>query len=195
MPNSSADISQIINIIEHFLPLSTSFKRLFGEMLHFEFKQQGWYLLNQKEHQLKIWFLINGSARAFKKYDHSRSNEQTLWFWFKNEIIINPKFYDNLPSSYFIELLEDSHLAYIDITSLQAIDDPAIIQLLAKIRMHYEKLSTRHYEHIKRKTKQQLYDDFLQGHPDIFNHVKIKDVASFLGMAADTIYKLRRKSG
>jgi len=195
MHNNSADITRILNIIEHFLPLSTSFKGLFGEMIHFEFKQQGSYLLNQKEHQLKIWFLINGSARAFQKYDHSRLNEQTLWFWFKNEIIINPKFYDNLPSSYFIELLEDSHLAYIDVTAMQTLNDPATAQLLAKIRMHYEKLSTRHYEYVKRKTKQQLYNDFLREHPDIFNHVKIKDVASFLGMAADTLYKLRRKSG
>lgn len=195
MPNTSADIGQILNILEHFLPVSTSFKRLFGEMLHVDFKQQGWYLLNQKEHQLKIWFLIDGSARAFQKYDQSSSNEQTLWFWFRKEIIINPKFYDNLPSSYFIELLEDSHLAYIDANALQKLDEPGTAELLAKIRLHYEKLTIRHYEHVKRKTKQQLYNDFLEEHPDIFNHAKIKDVASFLGMAADTLYKLRRKSG
>lgn len=192
-----SDISQILTRIEQFYPVSTTFKTMFAELLHFENRKQGFPLLNHREVQMTIWFIILGSARAIRKTGQEVSTHHTSWLWFESDIIINPNFYDDGPSPYDIDLLEDSYLAYLTKDDIKTLKQSGtdMNEFLSKLRSHDERLRESHYEDVITKTKKQLYDQILIEHPTIFNYVKIKDVASFLGMAPDTLYKLRRKSG
>ncbi|MET4140943.1 cyclic nucleotide-binding domain-containing protein [Pedobacter sp. UYP1] len=192
MAISSHVFQQLIQVLEKIMPISPVVKMMLMDILFEEFYTKGTRILYQREIQSQLWFIINGSAREFKEDKNAGVQEQTLWFSFNGDLLYTiPGFFSQTAAPGSIELLEDSHLIYLDIDDYQKMEKETNL-LFSKIRDHYE-ASKQEYQtnklHLSGKDK---YLQLFTTHPSLFNNAKMKDIAYFLGISANSLSRLRK---
>lgn len=183
---------QLILMLEKLMPLSAVFKVMLMDMVFEEVCKKGTRILNQREIQKRLWFIIEGSAREFKEDKNAEIQEQTLWFSFNGDLLYTiPGFFSETAAPSSIELLEDSHLVYVNVEDYLRLEKEMDF-LFKKIRDHYDALR-QNYEfnrlHISGKQK---YLQLFTAHSSLFNNAKMKDIAYFLGISPNSLSRFRK---
>lgn len=182
----------LIKMLEKLMPLSVLVKQRMMGMIISELHEKGTRILYQREVQNKIWFIVRGSAREYRDDLGAGLHEKTTWFWFATDIIYTvPGFFGQNPVQSSIELLEDSHLLYLNIDDYLYLKNETTI-LFEKIRDHCESLRLAHWQNNIHLNGKQKYLQLFQLHPNLFIYAKQKDIANFLGITPDTLSKLRK---
>jgi len=184
----------LMHKLDYLAPIPSSFKENLKLVLSEEYTKAGTHILNNREIQKKIWLIISGTAREYTTQEGSKY-EHTKWFWFENDIVYTePGFFTQQPAQSYIEILEDSHLVYIDFQNFQSLKKayPELELLLEQIREHSKRSATRYLDDLRILSATERYQQLFKAHPKLFNIAKQKDIAYFLGISPDTLGRLRK---
>jgi CRP-like cAMP-binding protein len=139
-----------------------------------------------------LYFLESGAIRG---YYNLEGKEVTHWFAFAPEFVTSfHSFITASPSVENIQLLEGSVLYSISKEKLDALLNrhPDAERLL---RMAYEKYYIRleeRFVNAQFKTAKERYSELLQQTPHIIERVPLGYIASYLGISAETLSRIRK---
>ncbi|WP_121809556.1 Crp/Fnr family transcriptional regulator [Mucilaginibacter kameinonensis] len=141
----------------------------------------------------RIYFIAKGISRAFIEGDQ---NEVTFAFFDEGKILLSIQSYVMDIAGYeSIELLEDCELFQLHKNDLEALYSSDIHlanwgRKLADISFVETEKQT-----ISRQFKSTLdrYEEFVKSYPDILQRVKLKHIASYLGMTQVSLSRIRAK--
>ncbi|RYD76225.1 MAG: Crp/Fnr family transcriptional regulator, partial [Sphingobacteriales bacterium] len=123
--------------------------------------------------------------------------DQTQWFGFEHDFVLSFRSYITRSASReSIEVLEDDAVIWsIAKDELDALlqQYPELEKLVRLIYEHYYiKLDDR-YSNAHFKTAAERYEDLLQNSPHILQRMPLGYIASYLGISAETLSRIRNK--
>ncbi|TMP37099.1 Crp/Fnr family transcriptional regulator [Pseudoalteromonas rubra] len=151
----------------------------------------------------EIWFIKSGLARSYFIDMNGKEHTWQLYFRGKSKHGLNHfmddsvSFYEKTGSMLNFEILEDS-VFYV--TSLEKLDKFLAQDkkwgLLARIWLHntYYSATYKRVLSLMSETAAQRYERLLDEYPFIFKQVKSYHIASYLGVAPQTLSKLKYES-
>ncbi len=147
-------------------------------------------LISEGKRHSYFYFLIQGVAKAYYLKD---DKEVCNWFAFENEIIANLKAYQGEPSNENIELLENSVLISIHTDKLKQLSKNSLIIsefLNGMILEHAIFLEERLYQ-LQFMSSKERHQNLLKEEPRLYQRISITDIASYLGIARETLSRIR----
>jgi CRP-like cAMP-binding protein len=154
--------------------------------------------LNKRELLLKpgqiskgITFISTGSLRLYTKIG---DNELTLNFFTENTWVADlESLLTQQPSINYIEAFEDTGTATIILKDLHwLMDNYPAFRMLNGLLVNLG-VSTTHMASIKTKNPDERYQVLLTTHPDWLNRFPQNQIASYLGMAPETLSRVRAR--
>jgi CRP-like cAMP-binding protein len=148
-------------------------------------------LIKEGQYSDKTYFLYKGSARA---YYLKNGKEITDWFAFENNFIsaVN-SFFTGAPSQYVIEVMEPSTLLEISKSDVDrmSLQYPEVGMLGYQIVVKTMLQLQQRVLSLQFETAQQKYDNLLKIHPEITQRVPLTHIASYIGIAQETLSRIR----
>lgn len=152
------------------------------------------FLLRENEYCKHTFFVETGLLRQYsidsKGKDHTITFSPESWFVSDRESI-----YFNQPSAYFIQALEDSQVALIDEHFINALSEK-----VPSFTTYNNKLLHNHIRHLQNRihmllstTAEERYLQFIDMYPDILLRVPQTMVASYLGIAPESLSRVRKE--
>ncbi len=181
----------LLTHITAIYPISEELRQSISEALMVLHIPKKTLLLEEGKVCDKIYFIEKGISRAFY---FKEGQEITAWFMEENNLIISVhSFFTRKPSYENIELLEDSVLYAIKFEDLHTLYKlyPEFNFVGRVLTEKYYLLSEERTMSLRMLTSQERYQKLLQSHPHLFNRVLNKHIASYLGMSAETLSRLR----
>ncbi len=186
--------TQLFNLIADIQPVSAALQEALPSFLIREKLPKKTLLLRESKVCDRLYFIEKGMVRAFYRHD---GQETTDWFMQEGDLIISVySFYLQKPSFENIELLEDCTLVSIPYQDLQR-----IYQQYPEFNFVGRILTERYYVRgdeqaidLRCKTAEERYEALLEKNPELFHRAHLKHIASFLGMAPETLSRLRAKN-
>ena len=185
---------QAIEIISNqYSPLTSECKSELSDNAKILVLEKGTTLVRERQYSDKIFFIINGCARAYYLKDGKDISD---WFAFENDFIssIN-SFFLNIPSPHFIELLEDSVLLEISRENVVKLEDTyRDFERLSKViaiktmLSHQERISSMQFH-----SAEQKYKNILSIHPNITQRIPLTHIASYIGITLETLSRIRKR--
>jgi CRP-like cAMP-binding protein len=139
-------------------------------------------------------FVENGFLRS---YTHDvDGNDITIAFYKENQVVCELfSFFKKVPSRENIQAITDCKLLYITFDELQNIfhNMPEFREFGRTILVNaYAQLKQRMLAMIQ-ETAEQRYSNLLQTNPDIFQHVPLKNIATYLGITDTSLSRIRKE--
>ncbi|MDR9458416.1 MAG: Crp/Fnr family transcriptional regulator [Salegentibacter sp.] len=141
----------------------------------------------------KLYLVEKGVGRSF--YLKEDGKEITQWFFVEGQFMSSiESFFQQNPSLYYLEMLEDSVVYSITRENLDLLF--ARYHNMEKLgRLLSTEMLTRvvnKLNAIQFQTARERYDYMLNEYPDIVNRVALGYIASYLGMTQETLSRIRK---
>ena len=150
-----------------------------------------------------IWFVKSGLSRSYFTDVNGKDFTWQLYFRGRTKYGLNHflddsvSFYENEGSMLNFETLEDSVFYTLSLTELDAIiTDSKKWEHLARIWLHdtYFASTYKRVISLMSETAKERYERLLNEYPSITTQVKSYHIASYLGIAPQTLSKLKNES-
>lgn len=152
------------------------------------------YFLQEGDICRYMAFLLRGSARMFSVDENGV--EHTVGFWVEGDWIREEEsFFMQTGSIYNIEMMEDSRVLLLSHACFDALvgEFPVVHQALRMVElMHHFECRNRLHMAIKLSAAER-YEAFHNTHPGYIHRFPQTMIASYLGVSAETLCRLRRK--
>ena len=141
-----------------------------------------------------LYFIEQGMGRSY--YLNEGGKEITQWFFGVGKFMSSlDSFFQQSPSLYYLEVLEDSNLYTISKEEIDILFDK--YHKMEKVgRLVTTEMLTRvvnKLNAIQFQTARERYNYMLTEFPDIAYHVPLGHIASYLGMTQETLSRIRNK--
>ncbi|HEX8329371.1 MAG TPA: Crp/Fnr family transcriptional regulator [Hymenobacter sp.] len=143
----------------------------------------------------RVYFLETGLVRGYTLL-HGR--EVSSWFMQAGDFVISiVSFFTQQPSEEYLELLEPAHMHSISSEGLQRLynEFPEFNYIGRRLMEKYYVLSEQRAQRLRSHTAAERYELLLRDFPTIFQRVSVQHIASHLGLAPETLSRLRGRSG
>ncbi len=190
-------------MIEHFVPVTdkewADAIKIFREVQ----VKKGTLIHRSGEIFSDIWFVENGLARSYFTDINGRDFTWQLYFRGKSKHGLNHfmddsvSFYEQEASMLNFEILEDSVFYVASLDDLDKfISQDKKWERLARLWLHdtYFAATYKRVISLMSETVAEKYERLLEEYPSIFDHVKSYHIASYLGIAPQTLSKLKNES-
>ena len=150
-------------------------------------------LLRPGEVARRVYFLETGLVRGYTLL-HGR--EVSSWFMQAGDFVMSVgSFLTQQPSAEYLELLEPAVVLSISHEQLQALyrDFPEFNLTGRLLIEKYYVLSEQRAQHLRAHTAAERYELLLQTFPTVFQRVAVQHIASHLGLAPETLSRLRNR--
>ena len=148
-----------------------------------------------------IWYIKSGLARSY--FIDNNGKDFTWQLYFNDESMSklnlfmddSVSYYEQSPSLVSFEILEDAEFEVISIDDLDAIFNMDMKwQHFGRMMIHDTWYASTYKRVISlmSETAQERYDRLIEEYPTIFEKVRSYHVASYLGIAPQTLSKLRK---
>lgn len=142
-----------------------------------------------------LYFIERGCIRGYYNID---GKDQTQWFGFENDFVTSFRSYTTRAASReYIEVLEDDaviwSIAKEDLDQLLQ-QFPELEKMVRLIYEHYYIRLEDRYSNAHFKNATERYEDLLQYSPHILQRIPLGFIASYLGISAETLSRIRNKS-
>ena len=184
----------VIEYLRNFLPLTEAEEKKIISVLHYRRVNKYHLLISSGEVCDKIIFITKGAVRIYA-YD-SKGDEVTYLFAFENQPLTDPtSFFDRIPSEFSADTMEETEFYWTSYTEFMALLEafPKLEKALRTIlvaQMPREKEALKYQREASAKEK---YEGLLMTHPEIVARIPLKYIASYLGIALETLSRVRGK--
>lgn len=174
-------------------PLSSELIEHLAKVVNVHNLPNGHLLLKEGDTSKNIYFIEQGFARCYYMKD---GKEVTQWFMGTGDAMISVfSFFNQVPSQEYIELLEDSVLLSCSYQNLQE-----IYRKFKEFNVIGRVLTEKYYMQSEERAivlrslnAQERYEDLLKKHPEILRKASLKHISSYLGIAPETLSRIRAK--
>jgi CRP-like cAMP-binding protein len=142
-----------------------------------------------------LGFILDGVFRTYYINDDT-AEEKNVFFYSKNQVVVSYKsFVIQTPCNYYTESMLDSTILYIHINHLKELYQKShqwerFGRLVAETAFN---IAMTRAEDLMFLTPEQRYLDLIEKHPDIFNNVPLYHIASYLGIQAPSLSRIRKR--
>lgn len=172
-------------------PFSEQHLNIFASQLTLKKIKKKAFLVNQNQICDDISFIIDGSFRLYTQTEHS---ELTIKFFTENNWVAEMEsLLLQQPSKHCIEALENSYIATISLKDIHVLMHkyPCFIMLNALIAELT--ISTNQIVALNSKNPDERYKELLSKNPDWINRFPQMQIASYLGIAPETLSRVRAR--
>ncbi|GAB2783425.1 Crp/Fnr family transcriptional regulator [Rhabdobacter roseus] len=141
----------------------------------------------------RLYFLYAGLARS---YYLESGKEMTSWLAQAGALLCVPEsFLAQQPSREAIQLLEDSTLVSFSHADLQALYAayPGTNKLGRWVAERYLTLYSEQARWLRATSAEERFRQFITKYPELYEKVPLKHIASYLGMAPETVSRILKK--
>ena len=191
---SQASIEPLLNYFDRLIPLNKEEKELVTQKFRPRLYRKRQYVLQEGDVCMQMNFVVRGCLRMYKIDD--KGGTHILQFAAEDHWITDlGSFYSEKQSELTIDALEDTVLLRIghdDLIALyiQAPKFDRIFRVL--IENSYVSLQKRLLQTIS-STAEDRYQYFIDSYPHLVNRLPQTQIASFLGITAEFLSRLRNK--
>ncbi|MDN3548858.1 Crp/Fnr family transcriptional regulator [Mucilaginibacter aquaedulcis] len=142
-----------------------------------------------------LGFVIDGVFRIYRA-DEKTGEEKNMLFYSNGQFVASYKsFLNQTACDYYTSSMNNSKILYIHIDHLQALYRQShswerFGRIIAEIAYHQVISNT---EGFLFKTAEERYIELMKQHPDIFNSVPLYHIASYLGIQAPSLSRIRKR--
>lgn len=183
----------LTDTLKHIVPFPQ--EELHDIVSHFKKESVGKNQTLVREGQVctKLYFIEQGAGRSF--YLKEDGKEITQWFFTEGKFMSSiESFFQQIPSIYYLEMLEDSVVYSITRENLDR-----LFEKYPNMEKFGRLLSTEMLTRVVNKlnalqfqTAKERYEYMLTEFPDISTRVPLGYIASYLGMTQETLSRIRR---
>ena len=194
LPQNPQKMLPFLAFIEAIQPVSPALAQALTAAVRRETLPARHQLLRPGEVARRLYFLETGLVRGYTLL-HGR--EVSSWFMDRGDFVISVlSFFTQRPSDQYLELLEPAVVHSITYTELQQMyhDFPEFNYVGRKLDEKYYVLSEQRAQNLRSRTAAERYKLLLRDFPTVFQRVALQHIASHLGMAPETLSRLRNKA-
>ena len=142
-----------------------------------------------------LGFIIHGVFRIYRA-DEDTSEEKNMLFFSDRQFVASyTSFLSQKPCNYFTASMNSSMILYIHIDALHKLYREShqwerFGRYIAETAFHQLMANT---EGFLFKSAEERYLDMMEQHPDIFNAVPVYHLASYLGIQAPSLSRIRKR--
>jgi CRP-like cAMP-binding protein len=184
----------LFNMIKAVSSLSIKEKTLISKSFREVTLKRKQCLLQAGEHCEQIWFIVKGSLRMYAM--NNKSHEHLLGFGWENCWMTD---FGSLtlqcPSDNYIETLENTKLLVLDAGRFKMLKNrvPGFAKMIEQHKQHHlVALEKRIYASLGLSAEER-YLEMMQTDPHLIRRFPQMMIASYLGVTAETLSKLRNK--
>lgn len=190
-------------MIEHYIPLDGEEWANACRIVDIKHVRKGTMVHRAGEVFGEIWFIKSGLARSYLVDMNGKEHTWQLYFRGKSKHGLNHfmddsvSFYEKTGSMLNFEILEDAVFYVVSLEELgKFISQEKKWETLARIWLHntYYAATYKRVLSLMSETAAQRYERLLDEYPFIFKQVKSFHIASYLGVAPQTLSKLKNES-
>ena len=191
--NNPADLSTVIDTLDHFYPLSEGIRDYFRKHSFSSSFRKGKLLLKAGEICDHIYFIKKGAVRGFIKVG---AKDITTWITAENELVSSITSLDTRqPAQENMQAIENCELlalTYADVQDLYIKFPEFNIVARKLLQKYYQDAEGRAF--IARLTNaEKKYRLFITKYGHLVNRIPLKYIASFLGITLETLSRVRKK--
>lgn len=153
------------------------------------------YLLQAGEVCKYTAFIVKGAMRQYSV--DSKGQERILHFGIENWWMSDRESFIMLtPSKYHIDAVEDSDVLLVTkeaMVTLQEKKIPALIEMFRILDERHFIATEKRVHSVITLSAEEKYADFIHTHPDFLERFPQRMIASYLGISAETLSRLRSK--
>jgi len=192
---SNESFNELMHVLETFMILGFRVKIALKEVLYETTYEKDARILNFGDTQQVVWFLMEGLLREIRM-NHKTLKEMTSWFWPPRSFCYtNPGFFGQQVSERAIEASQGCKvilISYLDWSVLKSAFEEIEV-LTEMIRGMYNKMRMEHVEDMKLLSIEERYLDKEEILDYLFPRAQLNHIADYMGMAPDTLGRLRSK--
>ncbi|RXE88690.1 MULTISPECIES: Crp/Fnr family transcriptional regulator [Pseudoalteromonas] len=190
-------------MIEHYIPVNDDEWDYACGIFDIKHVKKGTTVHHAGEVFNEIWFIKSGLARSYLSDMNGKDHTWQLYFRGKSKHGLNHfmddsvSFYEKTGSMLNFEILEDSVFYVAPLEALdKLLSQDKKWEVLARTWIHntYYSATYKRVLSLMSETAAQRYARLLDEYPYIFKQVKSYHVASYLGVAPQTLSKLKNES-
>lgn len=142
-----------------------------------------------------LGFIIEGVFRIYRVNENNGEEKNMLFFSQQQFVTSYKSFLSQTPCEYYTESMVDSTILYIHIDHLNKLYDQShqwerFGRVIAEHAFHEVMSST---EGFLFKSPEDRYLELMTAHPDIFNAIPLYHIASYLGIQAPSLSRIRKR--
>ena len=184
------NFTKLLSALESIHPFSVALSKALEEAAKDRTMHKKGTLLSEGGIQHSLWFIAQGFAREYR-YDPSSGDEHTNWFWQSGDFVFHNRILNEERSHVSIDFYAGSVLIELDLISLA--ENSEVVnecnQIMTTLTDFNSMLRNEHLNDLVRLTRMLHVKKFYEGHQMLFNFVRHKDLASFLGIRDKSIYR------
>jgi CRP-like cAMP-binding protein len=183
---------KILKFITDYIPLTDEeIKILQSQHLIVTFKKNT-VLLSEGELAKVNYFVLQGCVRSYYIID---GNEKTTEFYTDNEAVVPVSYITKVASDYYLSCVEDCVLAVGSEESNKALIEkiPKLSTMIMQLNhelIAQNQISSDNFKNLSPKLR---YLKFIETRADLFNRVPQYYIASYLGITAESLSRIRRR--
>ncbi len=194
MPNAEAH--PLLAAIEQIRPLPATLREVVLGAAQVRDLPARHYLLRPGEVARHLHYLETGLAQGYEV----RPSGQAVTSWFMREgdfVISIVSLLTQTPSTEFVQLLEPARVYTLAYARLQELYEafPEANFIGRVLTERYYVLSEQRAYNLRARPARERYAQLLRDFPDVFQRVAVQHVAAYLGMAPETLSRLRAGKG
>lgn len=187
------NVEPLLQVLDAIKPLSQRLRKYFiSQVLPCTIKK-GKILLKPGEICSHIFFIKSGVLRGFIK---NGANDVTTWITMENQMVAAiSSFVFQAKTQEYVQALEDCELLALSYADLEYIYQkfPSFNEVARKIYEQYYADAENRALLTRLRNADLKYNHFLNSHPNLSNRIPLKYIASYLGIASETLSRLRSK--
>lgn len=182
---------KLFQLLNTIYPLSERLVAYISKVFEYREVRKGDTLLNEGEICRYLYFIDEGLVRCYYYKDHK---EICAWFQTEGNAIISfDSFYGQVPSTEYIEALEDCKLYRVSHADLHYMYNTYLESNIhrAVLTENYYRILWKCFYNVRLTSASERYRFFIENFPQWVNRVPRKDIAAFLGITPGHLSRIR----
>lgn len=184
-------LNAFLDQLEAIHPLSSELRHELEQHTRIEEVQRGTILLKDGQCSKNVTLVLKGMIRSYYLHDGEDISSR---FTTEGEIVLSVNsFYSRRPGYEFLEMYEGGVVAQLSFEKQEELlknylEYNYIVRLFTQ---KYYAASEEHLFQLRKQSAENKWAYFLEQYPHLVQRVKIKDIASFLGVRKETLSRIR----
>lgn len=185
-------MNSLINTIKAEVQLNTETELAIIEKFKIQKIKRGEILLKENAVCNKFWFIVSGTIRQYMLIE---GIEVTKWFYVDNQWATSHySYFEQKPAYDYLEIYKDSTVYYISFDDeKELLEYPQYQKYQIILLRHYLASLNYFMRNYKQMTADDKYKFLLENHPEVVQRVKLKEIASLIGISQETLSRIRAR--